>query len=43
MERLLSAFNYGLVLLFGVFLSVLFSGGIKNKRYRLRVLLFVLF
>ncbi|MEG2420856.1 MAG: ATP-binding protein [Oscillospiraceae bacterium] len=43
MERLLSAFNYGLVLLFGVFLSVLFAGGVKNKRYRPRILLFVLF
>ncbi|MEG1577448.1 MAG: GHKL domain-containing protein [Oscillospiraceae bacterium] len=43
MERLLAAFNYGLVLLFGVFLSVLFAGGAKSRRDRLMILLFVIF
>ncbi|MEG2119924.1 MAG: GHKL domain-containing protein, partial [Pseudoflavonifractor sp.] len=43
MEWLLEAFNYGLVLLFGVFLSVLFSGGSKNRRQGLSILLFVIF
>lgn len=41
--QLLSTFNYGLVLLFGVFLSVLFSGNIQNKRDRLRILFFSIF
>ncbi|MEG2136951.1 MAG: ATP-binding protein, partial [Clostridia bacterium] len=43
MERLLSTVNYGLVLLFGVFLSVLFSGGCKGRKERLYILLFSLF
>ncbi|MEG1240463.1 MAG: GHKL domain-containing protein [Oscillospiraceae bacterium] len=43
MERLLAAFNYGLVLLFGVFLSLLFAGGSKSRRDRISVLLFLLF
>ncbi|MEG1973304.1 MAG: hypothetical protein RR315_09075, partial [Oscillospiraceae bacterium] len=43
MVKMLSAFNYGLVLLFGIFLSVLFSGGSKNNRNRLKILAFSLF
>ncbi|MEG2421105.1 MAG: ATP-binding protein [Oscillospiraceae bacterium] len=43
MERLLAAFNYGLVLLFGVFLSVLFAGGVKDRLDRMKILLFVIF
>ncbi|MEG2166123.1 MAG: GHKL domain-containing protein [Ruthenibacterium sp.] len=43
MERLLSIFNYGLVLLFGVFLSVLFAGKSKSKRDRLNIILFSVF
>ncbi|MEG0615841.1 MAG: ATP-binding protein, partial [Oscillospiraceae bacterium] len=43
MIRLLSIFNYGLVLLFGVYLSVLFSGGNRNRRERFYVILFSVF
>lgn len=41
--QILSTFNYGLVLLFGVFLSVLFSGNSKNKMDRLRIFFFSIF
>ncbi|MEG1875522.1 MAG: ATP-binding protein [Angelakisella sp.] len=43
MIPLLSALNYGLVLLFGVFLSVLFAGGSKSRKDRLCILLFSIF
>ncbi|MEG1491911.1 MAG: ATP-binding protein, partial [Oscillospiraceae bacterium] len=43
MERLISAFNYGLVLLFGVFLSVLFAGRSKKQKDCLKILLFSVF
>lgn len=41
--RLFSTFNYGLVLLFGVFLSVLFSGGSKSRKDRVSIGLFSVF
>lgn len=43
MEQLLSILNYGLVLMFGVFLSVLFAGGAKSLRERLMISLFLVF
>ncbi|MEG1992767.1 MAG: GHKL domain-containing protein [Acetivibrio sp.] len=43
MIRLLSIFNYGLVLLFGVILSVLFSGKGKSPRERFYIFLFSIF
>ncbi|MEG1683963.1 MAG: ATP-binding protein, partial [Oscillospiraceae bacterium] len=43
MERLLATLSYGLVLLFGVFLSVLFAGGSKNRKERSYLLLFSIF
>ncbi|MEG0721736.1 MAG: ATP-binding protein, partial [Lachnospiraceae bacterium] len=43
MEQLLSIVNYGLVLLFGVFLSVLFAGRSNSQRERLSILLFSIF
>ncbi|MEG0565269.1 MAG: GHKL domain-containing protein [Hungatella sp.] len=43
MNYLLSIFNYGLVLLFGVLLSVLFAGGTQNKRDRISILAFSIF
>ncbi|MEG1790577.1 MAG: ATP-binding protein, partial [Oscillospiraceae bacterium] len=43
MEQLLSTFNYGLVLLFGVFLSALFASGKKIRKDLLSILLFSAF
>ncbi|MEG0876783.1 MAG: ATP-binding protein [Oscillospiraceae bacterium] len=43
MIRILSMFNYGLVLLFGVFLSVLFAGRSKRNKDHLSILLFSVF
>ncbi|MEG0812444.1 MAG: GHKL domain-containing protein [Clostridium sp.] len=43
MEQLFTTLNYGLVLLFGVFLSVLFAGGAKSRRDRLMIFLFLIF
>ncbi|MEG2660963.1 MAG: ATP-binding protein [Oscillospiraceae bacterium] len=43
MIRLLSTLNYGLVLLFGVLLSVLFAGTDKSKRNTLSIVFFSVF
>lgn len=43
MEQLLSIVNYGLVLLFGVFLSVLFAGRSNSRREHRSILLFAAF
>ncbi|MEG2929804.1 MAG: GHKL domain-containing protein [Oscillospiraceae bacterium] len=43
MERILAIINYGLVLLFGVFLSVLFSGRSQSNKDRWNILLFSVF
>ncbi|MEG1943253.1 MAG: ATP-binding protein, partial [Angelakisella sp.] len=43
MIKLLTTFNYGLVLLFGVLLSVMFAGGCKSRKEHLKIFLFSVF
>ncbi|MEG0709622.1 MAG: hypothetical protein RR481_05265 [Longicatena sp.] len=43
MEQMFSVFNYGLVLLFGVFLSVLFAGKNQGKKENISIIIFLIF